>query len=86
MEIATRVMASLEKAKKELSPTSPKEGDNVGEWEVQKKQTRGGKKLDVRACGIAGRPTSRATKIKKITRDVASGKKITLEIVTRGKK
>ena len=33
VEIVARVMENLEKAKKELSPTSPQEGDN-GEWEV----------------------------------------------------
>ncbi len=32
-EIATKVMASIDKAEKELSPTSPQDGDN-GEWEV----------------------------------------------------
>ena len=46
----------------------------------------GGKKLDVGSSGTAGRPSSRVTRTKKTTRDVASGKKLTLETVTKGKK
>ena len=41
VEIAAKVMASIDKAEKELSPTSPHDEDN-GEWEVQKKKRRGG--------------------------------------------
>ena len=40
-KIATKVLASIEKVAKELSPTSPQEEDNR-EWEVQKKKRRGG--------------------------------------------
>ena len=50
------------------------------------KEEKGGKKLDVGPCGTAGRPTSRATRTKQAARDVASGKKLTPETVTRGKK
>ena len=50
------------------------------------KEEEGGKKLDVGACGTIGRPSSRATRTKQVARYVASGKKLTLEIITRGKK
>ena len=40
-EIATKLLASIEKLEKDLSPTSPQEEDNE-EWEVQKKKRRGG--------------------------------------------
>lgn len=68
-----------------MSPSSPQEEDN-GDWEVQKKKRSGGRKLDIGASGIAGRPSSRVTRTEKTTRDVASGKQLTLEIVTKGKK
>ena len=83
-KIAMKVLASIDKVEKELSPTSPQEEDN-GEWEVQKKKKRGGG-LDVGTSRIAGRPSSRVPRTKKIARDVAIGKKLTLEIVTKGKK
>ena len=51
-----------------------------------KKQEKRGEKLDVGACGTTGRPTSRATRTKQAARDVANGKQLTLETVTRGKK
>ena len=50
------------------------------------KEEKGGKKLDVGACGTAGRLSSRATRTKQGARDVASGKQLTLETITRGKK
>ena len=50
-----------------------------------KKEERGGDP-NVGTCGTAGRPSSRATRTKQATRDVASGKQLTLETVTRGKK
>ena len=42
-EIVAKVMASIDKMDKEMSPSSPQEEDN-GEWEVQKKKRRGGEK------------------------------------------
>ena len=80
-----KVMASIDKMDKEMSPSSPQEEDN-GEWEVQKKKRRGGRKPDIGVLGIAGRPSSRVTRTKKTTKDVASGKQLTLETVTKGKK
>ena len=85
IEIVAKELASIEKVEKELRPSSPQEEDN-GEWEVQKKKRRGGKKLDIGSSRIARRPSSRVTRTKKIARDVASGKKLKLEIVTKGKK
>lgn len=50
------------------------------------REGRGERKPDAGACGTAGRPTSRETRTKQATRDVASGKKLTLETIIRGKK
>ena len=41
-EIVAKVMASLDKVEKELSPTSSQVGDNE-EWEVHKRKKRGKK-------------------------------------------
>ena len=51
-----------------------------------KKEEEAMKKPDVGASGIARRMSSRATSTKQAARDVASGKKLTLETVTKGKK
>ena len=51
-----------------------------------KEEEEGGRKIDIGASRIVGRPSSRVTRTKKIARDVASGKQLTLEIVTKGKK
>ena len=51
-----------------------------------KKRREGGGKLDVGTCGTAGRLNSRATRTKKVARDMASGKNLTLKTVTRSKK
>ena len=80
-----RVMASIDKMDKEMSPSSPQEEDN-GEWEVQKKKRRGRRKPDIGVSGTTGRPSSRVTRTKKTARDVASGKQLTLETVKKGKK
>ena len=53
---------------------------------MQKKKRRGGRKPDIGVSGTVGRPSSRVTRTKKTSRDVASGKKLTLEIVTKGNK
>ena len=84
-EIAMRVMESINKEEKEKSPSSPLEDDN-GDWEVQKKKRRGGRKPDIGISGTAGRPSSRVTRTKQTTREIASGKQLTLETVTKGKK
>ena len=49
-------------------------------------EEEGGRKPDIGVSGTAGRPSSRVTRTKKIARDVASSKKLTLETVTKGKK
>ena len=49
-------------------------------------EEEGGRKLDIGASGTAGRPSSRVTRTKQTARDVASGKQLTLETVTKGKK
>lgn len=54
--------------------------------ESEEEEEEGGRKPNIGASGTAGRPSSRITRTKKIARDVASGKKLTLETVTKGKK
>ena len=62
-EIAVRVMESINKIDKEISSSPPQEEDN-GEWEVQKKKRRGGRKLDIGISGTTGRSTRKVTRTK----------------------
>ena len=58
----------------------------MGNGKFKKRREGGWGELDIGACEIARRPTSRATMTKQATRDVASGKQLMVEIITRGKK